>query len=50
MVGEHHLEKVGNKKYLIVNCLNCANNSSLGNITCFRRVLNMVRDIEGVDR
>jgi type IV secretory pathway ATPase VirB11/archaellum biosynthesis ATPase len=49
MVGEHELAKVGNKKYLVVNCQDCANNSSLGNITCFRRIMGKMREVEGVD-
>lgn len=44
MVCEHEIVKTGNKKYVIVNCANCANNSSLGNITCFRRISTKIRE------
>ena len=44
MVGEHEIRKIGNKNFLIINCLHCANNSSLGNITCFRKILDKLRE------
>ncbi|MDD5181758.1 MAG: type II/IV secretion system ATPase subunit [Candidatus Nanoarchaeia archaeon] len=33
----------------MINCLHCANNSSLGNITCFRRILDKIRENKDVD-
>ena len=49
MVCEQEIRKIGNKNFLIINCLHCANNSSLGNITCFRRILDKLRENENVD-
>lgn len=49
MVGESEIRKIGNKNFLIVNCLHCANNSSLGNITCFRKILDKIRENPEVD-
>lgn len=49
MVCEHKLIKIGNKKYISINCLNCANNSSLGNITCFRKISQKIRELPDAD-
>jgi len=49
MVCEQEIRKIGNKNFLIINCLHCANNSSLGNITCFRRILDKLKENKGID-
>lgn len=49
MVDEHKLIKIGDKKYISVNCMNCANNSSLGNITCFRKVAQKIKENPNAD-
>jgi type IV secretory pathway ATPase VirB11/archaellum biosynthesis ATPase len=42
MVYEHKIVKIGGKRYISINCMNSADNSSLGNITCFRQVAKKV--------
>lgn len=49
MVCEHEITKIGTKNFLVINCLHCANNSSLGNITCFRRIFQKIKEVDGID-
>ena len=44
MTDEHKIVKIGDKKYISVNCQGCANNASLGNITCFRKLAQKIRE------
>ena len=49
MVCEHRIEKIGNKKHLVIDCENCAKNSSLRNITCFRKILKKLDEAKNID-
>ncbi|MCD6547726.1 MAG: type II/IV secretion system ATPase subunit [Nanoarchaeota archaeon] len=49
MVGEHKIIKLGTKKYLVINCKNCANNASLGNTACFSCIEKRIFEYKDVD-
>lgn len=49
MTDEHKIIKIGDKNYISINCMNCANNSSLGNITCFRKLSQKIKENPGID-
>jgi len=44
MVCEHTIENINNKKIMYINCINCANNSSLGNINCFTKIYSKLKN------